>query len=99
ARVPLLAICHGFQELNVALGGTLHQKLHEMPGRLDHREDPDASLEKQYGPAHAVRLTPDGLLARVTGRCEIMVNSLHGQGIDRLAAGLAVEAVAPDGQI
>ncbi len=58
--VPLFAICRGFQELNVALGGSLHQQLAEIPGRWDHREDPTAPLAQQYAPAHPVRLTPTG---------------------------------------
>jgi putative glutamine amidotransferase len=96
---PLFAICRGFQELNVALGGTLHQHVHELPGRLDHREDESRPLDVQYGPAHSVTLTRGGLLARLTGQEHFTVNSLHHQGIDRPASGLAIEAVAPDGQI
>ena len=96
---PLLAICRGFQELNVALGGSLHQHVHELPGRLDHREDEQAALDVQYGPAHAVRFAPGGLLAKAAGMKEAVVNSLHHQGIDRLAPGLVVEATAPDGQV
>ncbi|MEO5374745.1 MAG: gamma-glutamyl-gamma-aminobutyrate hydrolase family protein [Alphaproteobacteria bacterium] len=98
--VPLLAICRGHQELNVALGGTLHQHVHEVPGRMDHRSNHDRSVEEQFGPAHSVRLTPGGLLAGfVGGGTEVMVNSLHGQGIARLAPDLAVEAIAPDSTI
>jgi putative glutamine amidotransferase len=96
--LTVLAICRGIQELNVALGGTLHQRVHEVPGRLNHRwrkESPDGA----YGPAHLVALTPGGLLAGLAGNLEMMVNSLHSQGIDRPAPGLRVEAVAPDGQI
>jgi putative glutamine amidotransferase len=96
--VPILAICRGIQELNVALGGTLHQKLHEVPGRLNHRSRKD-SPDGPYGPAHSVKLTPGGLLARLAGTTEIIVNSLHSQGIDRPAPELRVEAVAPDDQI
>ncbi len=95
--LPLLAVCRGFQELNVAFGGTLHQHVEEAPGRFDHREDKDAPLDKQYAPAHDVELS--GELERIAGRKTIKVNSLHGQGIDRLAPGLAAEAIAPDGQI
>ena len=95
--LPLLAVCRGFQELNVAYGGTLHQHVEEVPGRFDHREDKNAPLEQQYAPAHDVTLS--GELERIAGKKTIKVNSLHGQGIDRLAAGLAAEAVAPDGQI
>ncbi|KAF0142467.1 MAG: puuD [Rhodospirillaceae bacterium] len=97
--VPLLAICRGIQELNVALGGTLYQYVHEQPGKMDHRPDQDAPLDIQFAPVHPVRLAPGGLLARLAGTIEVRVNSLHGQGIERLAPGLAVEAVAPDGLI
>jgi putative glutamine amidotransferase len=94
---PLLAVCRGFQELNVAHGGTLHQHVEEVPGRMDHREDKTASLDVQYAPIHDVTLS--GTFARIAGTGTVRVNSLHGQGIDRLGAGLLAEAVAPDGQI
>lgn len=97
--VPVLAICRGFQELNVALGGTLHQHVHELAGRLDHREPRDAPREQEYAPAHAIRIMPGGLLARLSGLDQAMVNSLHHQGVDRLALSLVADAVAPDGQI
>ena len=98
--IPIIAVCRGFQEMNVALGGSLHQAVQEVDGKMDHREDPHASLDEQYGPAHRVRLTPDGMLARILGDVgEIQVNSLHGQGIDRLAAGIAVEGTSDDGLI
>jgi putative glutamine amidotransferase len=96
--LPVLAICRGIQELNVALGGTLHQRLQAMPNRISHRPRKD-SPEGPYGPVHSIALTPGGLLAALAGSAEIMVNSLHSQGIDRPAPGLRVEAVAPDGQI
>jgi putative glutamine amidotransferase len=96
--LPVLAICRGIQELNVALGGSLHQRVHELPGRLNHRSRKD-SPDGPYGPAHSVALTPGGMLAALAGSEEIMVNSLHSQGIDRLAPMLTVEATAPDGQI
>lgn len=99
AGVPLLGICRGLQELNVALGGTLHQRVHELPGKHDHRWDDADPLDKQYGPAHPVRVRPGGVLEGVLGAGEITVNSLHWQGIDRLAAGLRIEAEAPDGLI
>ena len=101
-NMPVLAICRGIQELNVALGGTLHQRIFEMPERFNHkrRQRPMTIPDNErYGPAHSVALTPEGLLARLAGTNEIMVNSLHGQGIDRPAPDLVVEAVAPDGQI
>jgi putative glutamine amidotransferase len=96
---PLLAVCRGFQELNVAYGGTLHQHVEEVPGRIDHREDKKAALDIQYAPIHDVNLTPGGTLERIAGTRTIKVNSLHSQGVDRLGDGLAVEATAPDGQI
>jgi putative glutamine amidotransferase len=98
--VPLLAICRGIQELNVALGGTLHQEVHELPGRLDHRSNKAVPAHERYEAAHHIGLTPGGLLqALLGGAAEIEVNSLHGQAIDRLAPGLAVEAIAQDGTI
>jgi putative glutamine amidotransferase len=96
---PTLCICRGFQELNVALGGTLHQHIQEVPGRRDHREDPNAPLDVQYGPAHEVTVEPGGMLAGIVRERTFTVNSLHSQGIDRLAPPLRAEAVAPDGQI
>lgn len=97
--VPLLCICRGFQELNVALGGTLHPHLWEVKGRFDHRENHADPLEVQYGPAHKVKLSEDGQLRGMFGVDEIMVNSLHGQGLDRIADDLAVEGVAEDGTV
>jgi putative glutamine amidotransferase len=99
AGTPVLAVCRGIQEFNVALGGTLHQLVHEVAGRLDHRSHPGTTEEKYAHDDHPVSLTPGGLFALLAGATELMVNSLHSQGIDRLAPGLAVEAVAPDGQV
>lgn len=99
AGLPLLAICRGFQELNVAFGGSLHQEVHALPGVGRHREDKAEPVEVQYGPAHEVRFTAGGLLAQITARNSARVNSLHGQGIDRLGDGLLIDAVAPDGLI
>jgi putative glutamine amidotransferase len=97
--VPLLAICRGFQELNVALGGTLHQHLEELPGRIDHRANPADPVERQYAPVHPVAVTPGGALSTITGLSSFDVNSLHSQGIDRLAPGLVADAQAPDGTV
>jgi putative glutamine amidotransferase len=93
---PLLANCRGIQELNVALGGTLHQTVHDMPGRMDHRSDP-GTMDHKFRLKHPVTLS--GQLARMIGRSEIMVNSLHGQAIDRPGEGMVVEGVAEDGTI
>lgn len=97
--IPLLAVCRGFQEVNVALGGTLHQAVQEVPGMMDHREDPAAPLDEQYGPAHALELAAGGKLAGIMQAGRITVNSLHGQGIAQLAPSLAAEAFAQDGLV
>jgi putative glutamine amidotransferase len=97
--VPLLAICRGFQELNVALGGSLHQRLQDLPDRMDHSTPLQPSAKVRQGKAHAVRVTPGGWLHRLAGATEIAVNSLHNQGINLLAPGLTIEGVAPDGTI
>ena len=97
--VPLFAICRGLQEVNVALGGTLHQLVHEVPGRRDHRSRRSGDLDINYGPAHDVQVVPGGLLERLVGSRRLTVNSLHQQGVDRLAPGTRLEAVADDGQI
>jgi len=97
--MPLLGVCRGLQEINVALGGTLQQAVHEHDGALDHREPKGAPLDVQYGPAHRVRVSPGGRLAAITGRDGFEVNSLHGQGVGHLGSGLRVEATAPDGLV
>ncbi|HWR79153.1 MAG TPA: gamma-glutamyl-gamma-aminobutyrate hydrolase family protein [Pseudomonas sp.] len=97
--IPVLGICRGIQEMNVLYGGTLHRHVHEVPGRLDHREIPDVEDDVCYAPVHAVKLTEGGVLHGIHGVTELNVNSLHGQGIDRVGEGLLVEAVAPDGQV
>ena len=97
--VPLLAVCRGFQELNVVLGGTLHQKVHEVPGYHKHLENKEDPLDVQYGRSHPVGLPENGLLRELLGSDTAMVNSLHGQGIARLASGVSVEAIADDGLI
>jgi len=97
--IPVMGICRGFQEINVAYGGSLHQKLHEVAGFLDHRDDESQPLDVQYGPAHDVVLEEGGLLRRFSDTDRIRVNSLHHQGVERLADRLIVEARAPDGVV
>jgi putative glutamine amidotransferase len=100
--MPLLAVCRGIQEINVALGGSLHQAVQEVPGRMDHRGaqgDPNAAKEAVYAPAHPISIVAGSTLEQILKRGETTVNSVHGQGIDRIGDGLTVEAVAPDGQI
>ncbi len=97
--IPLLAICRGFQEVNVALGGSLFQAVHELEGHRDHRGADNVPPEVVYATAHTLAVAPGGLLAGLLQRDSIEVNSVHGQGVQRLAAGLRVEARAPDGLI
>ena len=97
--VPVLALCRGHQELNVALGGTLHQFVHELPGKRDHRENASLPKHERYEPMHTVRLAPNGYLATLLGCDHLEVNSLHWQGIDRLAPRLVADAWADDGLI
>jgi putative glutamine amidotransferase len=99
AGKPVLCVCRGFQELNVAFGGSLHQHVQELEGRADHRENSDAPLEEQYGPSHSISVQPGCLLADILGAGTFQVNSLHAQGIDRLASPLHADAKAPDGTI
>jgi len=98
-KLPILALCRGIQELNVVLGGTLHQNIQDLPGKMDHRADMSIAVKERYDLAHEVTLTPGGVLAGFAGGTTLTVNSLHAQAIDRLAKGLAVEATAPDGII
>lgn len=97
--IPLFGICRGFQDINVALGGTLHQAVQEQTGLYDHRENKDVPLVEQYAPVHPVQLTPNGKLAQIFNSDTIKVNSLHSQGIKTVGAGLTVEAVAEDGLV
>lgn len=99
AGVPVLGICRGFQEINVAMGGTLWQHVHEQPGLMVHHEDLQQPLDVQYAPVHDVGLVPGGTLAQIAGRDHITVNSLHHQGVRELAPPLVAEAHADDGLI
>ena len=97
--VPLFAICRGLQEVNVALGGTLHQLVHEVDGRRDHRSPRSPDVDVNYAPAHDIEIIEGRLLHRLVGEKRLRVNSLHAQGVDRLAPRARIEAVADDGQI
>lgn len=99
-KMPVLGVCRGFQEMNVALGGTLHQQVFNIDGMIEHRENKEHTLEQQYATSHGVELAPNGLLAEMMkGELHQQINSLHGQGVDKLAPGLKNEASAPDGLI
>lgn len=97
--MPVLAICRGLQELNVALGGTLHQRLQDLPGRIDHSTPMQPHAPVRTGKAHHVAVRSTGHLVAIVQADVLSVNSLHNQGIDRLAPGLLVEARAIDGTI
>ena len=99
AGVPVFAICRGCQEMNVAFGGTLHEKVHEVPNMMDHREDSTLDLEGQYGFSHKINIVPHGILDQISDEKEPMVNSVHWQGVDQLGNGLRVEGTAPDGLV
>ncbi|MBI3506784.1 MAG: gamma-glutamyl-gamma-aminobutyrate hydrolase family protein [Proteobacteria bacterium] len=97
--LPVLALCRGHQELNVALGGSLHQHVEELPGRIEHQASSTGTMDERYAQRHWVNLAPGGLLRTLAGAERAWVNSLHNQAIDRLADGLVVEATHEDGTI
>jgi putative glutamine amidotransferase len=94
---PFLGICRGFQEVNVALGGTLYPEIRDLPGRMNHRMPPEGTLEEQFALRHPVRLTPGGVFQRLFGADEVMTNTLHGQGIAEAGQGIVIDGRAPDG--
>lgn len=96
-KIPIFAICRGLQEINVALGGTLHQAVHSLEGHRDHRAPADKTVEERFGPAHHISLR--GRLREWIGSDDIIVNSVHGQGLARLGDGLQPEAFAEDGLV
>lgn len=97
--MPVFAVCRGFQELNVACGGTLYTAVQDVPGLSDHRDDHDAPRESRYAPIHPIALAADRWMADLLGTQQISVNSLHSQGIDRLGDALIAEGRAPDGLV
>lgn len=97
--IPMLAICRGIQELNVALGGTLQSEVQDLPGKLDHRAPDSDDFDVRYGPVHSVTCASGGILRRLVDKREIMVNTVHRQAIRKLADDLFVEATAADGTI
>jgi putative glutamine amidotransferase len=98
-RLPLFGICRGMQEMNVALGGSLSQVLHDEPGKSDHRPDESLPLPEQFGPAHEIEIQPGGLLASLVSERRVTVNTAHMQGVRRIAPGLRVEALSDDGVV
>ncbi|MBE2278181.1 MAG: gamma-glutamyl-gamma-aminobutyrate hydrolase family protein [Rhodobacteraceae bacterium] len=94
---PFFGICRGFQEVNVAMGGSLHPEIREIPGRMNHRMPPDGTLEEKFAPRHPVLFTEGGVFHRLMGAQEVLTNTLHGQGICRPGARIVVDGRAPDG--
>ncbi len=94
---PFLGICRGFQEVNVAMGGTLHPEIRDIPGRLNHRMPPDGTLEEKFALRHKVTLAEGGVFHRLFGAPEVMTNTLHGQGILTAGHRIVIEGHAPDG--
>lgn len=94
---PLLAICRGFQEVNVAMGGSLHPEIRELPGRINHRMPPDGSLEEKFALRHDVTFTENGVFHRLMGAQSVRTNTLHGQGIVRPGNRVVIDGWAPDG--
>ncbi|MBK0328678.1 gamma-glutamyl-gamma-aminobutyrate hydrolase family protein [Rhodobacteraceae bacterium F11138] len=94
---PFLGICRGFQEVNVAMGGTLHPEIRDLPGRMNHRMPPDGTLEEKFALRHRVEFTPDGVFHDLFGATEVMTNTLHGQGVKRPGQRVVIEGTAPDG--
>lgn len=94
---PFFGVCRGFQEVNVAMGGTLYPEIRDLPGRMNHRMPPDGTLEEKFALRHAVRFARGGVFARLLGADEVMTNTLHGQGVNRPGARIMIEGHAPDG--
>lgn len=97
AGQPVLGICRGFQEFNVAMGGTLHPEIRELPGRMNHRMPLDGTLEERFAHRHHVQMSLDSPFARIFSSDKILVNSLHGQGIEEPGRRVIIEGYAPDG--
>ncbi|MEX5726848.1 putative glutamine amidotransferase [Rhodovulum iodosum] len=94
---PFFGICRGFQEVNVAMGGSLYPEIRELPGRMNHRMPPDGTLEEKFALRHTVRFTEGGPFHRLFGASEVMTNTLHGQGIKTPGPRIVIDGLAPDG--
>jgi len=95
--LPIFGICRGFQEVNVAMGGSLYPEIRDLPGRTNHRMPPEGTIEEKFALRHVVKFTEGGVFHRVLGSHEVMTNTLHGQGIKEAGARIVVDGVAPDG--
>ena len=94
---PFFGICRGFQEVNVAMGGTLYPEIRDLPGRMNHRMPPDGTIEEKFALRHTVTLSADGPFAKVFGATEVLTNTLHGQGIKQAGPRVVIDGTAPDG--
>ncbi len=94
---PFFGICRGFQEVNVALGGTLYPEIRDLPGRMNHRMPPDGTMEEKFALRHEVTLSEGGVFHRLFGASRVMTNTLHGQGIKTPGARIVIDGHAPDG--
>ncbi|MEM8632842.1 MAG: gamma-glutamyl-gamma-aminobutyrate hydrolase family protein [Pseudomonadota bacterium] len=97
AGQPFLGICRGFQEVNVAMGGSLYPEIRELPGRMNHRMPPDGTLEEKFELRHHVSLTKGGVFSRLLGADRVLTNTLHGQGIKEPGPRVVIEGWADDG--
>ncbi len=97
AGQPFLGICRGFQEVNVAMGGSLYPEIRDLPGRMNHRMPPDGTLEEKFEIRHKVSLSKGSVFHRIFGAEEVMTNTLHGQGIKQAGPRIVIDGVADDG--
>ena len=94
---PFLGVCRGFQEVNVAMGGTLYPEIRDLPGRMNHRMPPEGTLDEKFALRHTVTFTEGGPFHGLLGAREVMTNTLHGQGIKDPGARIVIDGYAPDG--
>ena len=97
AGQPMLAICRGFQEMNVAMGGSLHPEIRDLPGRMNHRMPPDGTIEEKFELRHDVTLSDGGVFHQLFGASVVRTNTLHGQGIKKEGPRIVIDGTAPDG--
>jgi len=97
AGQPVFGICRGFQEVNVAMGGTLYPEIRDLPGRMNHRMPPEGTMEEKFELRHDVTFTKGGVFHHVMGSDVVRTNTLHGQGIKQAGPRIVVDGYAEDG--